>query len=113
MSYPTVFYQPGTSIAVAQAATITSLVQSRTVDESHIVSIGFAVQNLIVARITDDSNCASLTTTLANQLTAINSLKASRVADEASIVRLQSSVVALQAMSANLHDIDAYLYRTE
>lgn len=107
---PTVFYQPGATIAAVQAASIISLVDSRAVDESHIVSIGLAIQNLIVARTTNEANIATLTTSSTNQLASINSLIASRTTDEASIVTLQSSVLALQALTAQDTTINSFWF---
>lgn len=91
MSQPTVFYQPGSTASGLQTASISSLIESRSIDESHIVATAFAVNNLISARITDEANIATLTNSSTNQLIAINSLIASRTADEANIATLTNS----------------------
>lgn len=104
MSQPTVFYQPGATVTGSQSASISSLIESRSADESHIVSTAFAVNNLISARITDEANIATLTTSSTNQLTAINSLIASRTVDEASIATLQTAVTALSSSSSGAQE---------
>lgn len=105
---PTVFYQPGASVSGAQAASISSLIASRSDDESHIVSMGFAVQTLLASRMVDEANIQTLTDISTNHLTTINSLIASRTADEALIATLRVSVAALQATAPQDTTINSF-----